>query len=217
MRLNFTNEGGVNGTTRLLKNVMGLWIVQACRNCWSSRGQAYGYDELMQLAKEAPAFSTLFDPDDEPFLSPADMPGAIDAFCRKTQQRTPSSAGAYVRAVLESLALKYRLVIQDLEQLIGRRIEKIRVIGGGSKNRMLNQFTADATGKRVMAGPVEATALGNAALQILATGACGSLAEIRGIIERSFPTETYEPTDSSRWDKEAERFRQYCEFDLCLK
>lgn len=211
LKLNFTNEGGVNGTTRLLKNVMGLWMFQGCRNYWSAHGQNADYHELVELAGREPAFTYLVDPDDEGFLRTANMPAAIDEFCRKTNQPTPSSPGAYVRCVLESLALKYRAVVRSLEQLCGKRIEQIRVIGGGSKNRMLNQFTADATGLRVLAGPAEATALGNVAVQILATGAAGSLKEVRAIVDRSFPTEVFNPTDPGRWNEQAARFQHYGE------
>jgi rhamnulokinase len=217
LHLNFTNEGGVNGTTRLLKNVMGLWILRACRQSWTSRGQDYSYEDLMDAAHQQPPFQFLFNPDDGSFLSPEDMPAAIDRFCAKTHQPRPSVPGAYVRGTLESLAFKYRLVLESLEQLIARPVEQIRVIGGGSKNRLLNQFTAEATGKRVLAGPVEATALGNVAVQIAATGAAASLAEVRALIDRSFPTEVYEPLDPGRWDVQAERFRQYCELAPCLR
>jgi len=211
LKLNFTNEGGVNGTTRLLKNVMGLWMLQGCRNCWSAGGQSSDYQELIELASHATAFAHLVDPDDESFLRSADVPASIDHFCKRTHQTVPATPGAYVRCVLESLALKYRLVLRTLEQLCRRPIEQIRVIGGGSKNRLLNQFTADATGKRVLAGPAEATALGNLAIQILATGEASSLQEVRAIIDRSFPTETFEPRESDRWERHAERFKQYCE------
>jgi len=211
LKHNFTNEGGVNGTTRLLKNVMGLWILQSCRNHWMSQGQRPDYDQLIALAADTPAFAHLIDPDDQSFLRASNMPVAIDQFCRKTHQPAPPTLGGYVRCAFESLALKYRLVLRSLEQLCGKRIEQIRVIGGGSRNRLLNQFTAEATGKRVIAGPVEATALGNAAIQILATGEASSLAEVRAIIDRSFPTEVFEPHDTDRWDREAERFEQYCE------
>jgi rhamnulokinase len=217
LHLNFTNEGGVNGTTRLLKNVMGLWILQACRKSWISRGQDYSYEDLMDAANHQPGFQVLFNPDDDSFLSPEDMPAAIDRFCDKTHQPRPSFPAAYVRGTLESLAFKYRLVLESLEQLIGRRVEQIRVIGGGSRNRLLNQFTADATGKRVLAGPAEATALGNVAMQIVATGAAASLREVRALIDRSFPTEIYEPLDPRPWDVQAGRFRQYCELDPCLR
>jgi len=211
LKLNFTNEGGVNGTTRLLKNVMGLWMLQGCRNCWSARGQSSDYRELVDSATGAAAFAHFVDPDDESFLRAADMPAAIDEFCRKTHQPVPATEGAYVRCVLESLALKYRLVLGNLEQLCGKRIEQIRVIGGGSKNRLLNQFTADATGRRVLAGPAEATALGNVAIQILATGEASSLQEVRAMVDRSFPTEVFEPLDTDKWQRHTERFEQYCE------
>jgi len=211
LKLNFTNEGGVNGTTRLLKNVMGLWMLQGCRNYWSTQGQNADYHELVELAEREPAFKHLVDPDDECFLRTTNMPAAIDDFCGKTNQPAPSGPGAYVRCALESLALKYRAVLCNLEQLCGRRIEQIRVIGGGSKNRLLNQFTADATGLSVLAGPAEATALGNVAVQILATGAAGSLKEVRAIVERSFPTEVFSPMDAGRWDEQAKRFQQYGE------
>jgi len=139
------------------------------------------------------------------------MLAAIDDFCRKTHQPAPVSTGAYVRCVLESLAFKYRLVLRNLERLCSRRIEQIRVIGGGAKNHLLNQFTADATGRRVLAGPIEATALGNVAMQILTTGEASSLPEVRAIIDRSFATEVFEPVETDRWDRELDRFEQYCE------
>jgi len=211
LKLNFTNEGGVNGTTRLLKNVMGLWMLQGCRNYWSTKGQSADYRELVELAGREPAFKHLVDPDDECFLRPANMPAAVDDFCRKTNQPAPSSPGAYVRCVMESLALKYRRVLGNLEQLCGKHIEQLRVIGGGSKNRMLNQFTADATGRRVLAGPAEATALGNIAIQILASGEASSLQEVRAIVDRSFPTEVFEPLETEKWEQQTERFEQYCE------
>ena len=211
LKLNFTNEGGVNGTTRLLKNVMGLWMLQGCRNYWSTKGQSADYRELVELAGREPAFKYLVDPDDECFLRPANMPAAVDDFCRKTNQPAPSSPGAYVRCVMESLALKYRRVLGNLEQLCGKHIEQLRVIGGGSKNRMLNQFTADATGRRVLAGPAEATALGNIAIQILASGEASSLQEVRAIVDRSFPTEVFEPLETEKWEQQTERFEQYCE------
>jgi rhamnulokinase len=211
LRLNFTNEGGVNGTTRLLKNVMGLWMVQSCRQSWTARGKSYDYRELMELATRQASFVHLVDPDDESFLRPSDMPAAIDDFCSRTHQPIPQDPSAYLRTILESLAFKYRVVLRNLEQLTGTRIEQIRIIGGGSKNRLLNQLTADATGRRVLAGPTEATALGNVAIQILAVGDASSLPEVRAIVDRSFPTETFEPLETDRWDRQAERFEQYCE------
>ncbi len=210
LRMNFTNEGGVNGTTRFLKNVMGLWMLQGCRDSWALKGQYYDYRELMELAVHEPAFRHLVDPDDESFLHPPNMLTAIQQFCVRTHQPSPQEPGAYVRAVLESLAFKYCLVLRNLEQVSGKHIEQIRIIGGGSKNRLLNQFTADATGKRVLAGPVEATALGNIAVQILATGGAASLKEVREIVDRSFPTEMFEPLETDKWDQHSERFEQYC-------
>jgi rhamnulokinase len=211
LRLNFTNEGGVSGTTRFLKNVMGLWMLQGCRQSWTSQGHAYEYRELMNLAAQEAGFQHLVDPDHDSFLRPSDMPSAIGAFCRRTGQPVPHTPAAFVRSVLESLAFKYRLVLESLEQVTGRRIEQIRVIGGGSKNQLLNQLTANATGRRVMAGPAEATALGNLGMQILATGAASSLEEVRSIIDRSFATAVFEPLDSDEWDRHDERFSQYCE------
>jgi rhamnulokinase len=211
MRLNFSNEGGVNGTTRLLKNVMGLWMLRCCRECWLAQGSEHDYNDLMALAGAEPGFRHLVDPDDESFLSPPDMCAAIDRFCARTHQPSPATPAAYARTILESLALTYRRVIQELGRVTNREIEQIRIIGGGAKNRLLNQLTADATGKRVLAGPVEATALGNAAVQILASGEAASLQEVRAIIERSFPVEIFEPRKTKRWEKEAERLQHYSE------
>jgi rhamnulokinase len=210
LRLNFTNEGGVNGTTRLLKNVMGLWMLQGCRQSWTAQGHSYDYRELIELPARETSFRHLVDPDDESFLRPPDMLRAIEQFCRRTHQPGPQDPGAYVRAVLESLAFKYRFVLRNLEQVSGKRIDQIRIIGGGSKNRLLNQLTADATGRKVLAGPAEATALGNVAIQILATGGAASLAEVRAIVDRSFPTEVFDPLEPDKWDQHAERFEQYC-------
>jgi rhamnulokinase len=212
LKMNFTNEGGVAGTTRLLKNVMGLWMLQCCRKTWGQQGRQFSYDELIEAARAAPAFQHLIDPDDTSFLNPPNMAEAIDRFCGKTDQAIPDSLGAYVRGILESLALKYRAVIRNLETLVGRPVERIRVIGGGSKNRLLNQFTSDATGRPVLAGPSEASVLGNLGVQIMTTGEMSSLAEMRAVIERSFRAEIYEPRDTSLWEIQADRFQQYCEF-----
>jgi len=165
----------------------------------------------MELAGRETEFGSLVDPDDESSLHPANLASAIDSFCARTQQPPPLTPSAYARTILESLALKYRKVVNDLERLTERPIRQIRIIGGGSKNRLLNQFTADATGRRVLAGPAEATALGNIGMQILATGAASSLAEVRAIIDRSFPTETFEPRETDKWERHLTRFQHYTE------
>lgn len=211
LRLNFTNEGGVNHTTRLLKNVMGMWMLECCRRSWAAEGRLYEHVELMERASREEPFACLVDPDHQSFLRAGDMRAAIGEFCARTHQVVPKSEPGFVRAVLESMAFKYRVVLRQLEELTGRRVERVRVIGGGSKNRLLNQFTADATHTTVLAGPVEATALGNVAVQMLATGAASSLKEVRGIIERSYPVEVFRPTDPERWDRQAQRFEHYCE------
>jgi rhamnulokinase len=210
-RLNFTNEGGVCGTFRLLKNIMGLWLLQGCRREWQSRGQDCSYGELAERAQAKPAFRSLVDPDHPSFLRFANMPEAISRFCRMTEQPEPEDPAAYTRAILEGLALKYRLVLEALEQLTGKTNREIRLVGGGAKNQLLNQFTADATGRRVLAGPTEATALGNIGMQMLATGAARSLTEVRKVIARSFPPQVYEPRETDKWQEVYKTFREYCE------
>jgi rhamnulokinase len=203
---NFTNEGGIAGTTRLLKNIMGLWLVQECRRCWDKAKRSFGYDELVRLAEAAPPFASLVDPDDAAFLLPANMPDAVCDFCRKTEQPLPTEPGAVVRCCLESLALKYRFVLEKLEGLIGRRLDVIHVVGGGSQNAVLCQWTADATGRVVLAGPVEATALGNVLVQLMGLGLIGSLAEGREIVRRSVEVTAYEPRETGRWGDQYQRF-----------
>ena len=210
--LNFTNEGGVCGTTRLLKNIGGMWLLQACRRRWAADGHEPGYDELLAGASdERLAFNVLFDPDHGGFLHPPDMVAAIEDYCVDTGQAPPATPAAFTRAILESLAFKYRFVIEALEELTGDRIEQIQIVGGGSRNRLLNQFTADATGCTVLAGPIEATALGNIAMQMVGTGAVGSLAEARRIIARSFPVERFQPANRECWNSHYRRFQEYLE------
>jgi rhamnulokinase len=158
------------------------------------------------------AFRSLFNPDDQTLLHPKDMPAAIHALCLRTEQRPPEHPAEYTRAILESLAFRYRMVLEALQELTGARITEVQIVGGGSRNRLLNQFTADATGCHVLAGPVEATALGNIAVQMLATGAVSSLAEARGIVAHSFPVERFEPTSADRWSDHYRRFQQYVEW-----
>jgi rhamnulokinase len=206
---NVTNEGGVYGTFRLLKNVMGLWIGQQCRATWRAAGQEYSYDELTRLAGDAKAFRSLIDPDDPTFLPPGDMPTRIREFCQRTGQPTPETSGQIMRTVYESLALKYRWSLERMTALSGRNYERLHIIGGGTQNRLLCQMTADALGRTVIAGPVEATALGNAIVQLVALGEIGDLAQAREILSRSVETATYEPRSTSAWDEAYGRFQSF--------
>jgi rhamnulokinase len=203
---NFTNEGGVQQTVRLLKNIMGLWLVQECRRTWAQQGDELSYDDLTRLASAAPPFSALVEPDDPTFLAPGDMPARLRDFCSRTGQTPPETQGAFVRCALESLALKYRWVVEKLETLTGRSITVIHIVGGGTKNRLLNQFTADATGRQVVTGPIEATAIGNILMQMLAVGQISSLSEGRDLVRRSFSVETHQPQDTSAWLEAYERY-----------
>ncbi|NWG14038.1 MAG: rhamnulokinase [Acidobacteria bacterium] len=203
---NFTNEGGVCSTIRLLKNIMGLWLIQECRRAWAAEGSPLTYEEIAHIASEAPAFAALVDPDHGEFLALGDMPARIRAFCLYSGQQPPGDIASTARSVFESLALKYRFVLERLEELVGRRLETIHIVGGGSQNRLLCQFTADATGRSVTAGPVEATAAGNALMQLMALGEIHSLQEGRELVRRSFTTELYEPRDTARWNEAYQRF-----------
>ena len=205
LNLNFTNEGGVEGTFRFLKNIMGLWLLQECRRSWA-KDREYSYEELIQEATSAPAFQSFIDPDWLGFMKPADMPEAIRQFCLKTGQTPPNSYGEFVRCILESLALKYRYVLDELRQVNPHPIHRIHVIGGGAKNRLLNRFTANATGLPVIAGPNEATATGNILMQARTLGHIHSFDEMREVISNSFHPEHYEPHDTARWDAAYERF-----------
>jgi rhamnulokinase len=206
LAFDFTNEGGVGGTFRFLKNIAGLWLVQECRGTWARQGEPLSYDELTALAAEAAPLRSFVDPDDERFLRPGDMPARIRAFCQEAGQPVPESQGAVVRCALESLALKYRWVLERLEEILGRRLAPIHIVGGGTQNRLLNQFTADATGRQVVAGPIEATAVGNVITQAMALGTIGSLEEGRRIVRSSFDVATYEPAGGSEWEEAYGRF-----------
>jgi rhamnulokinase len=186
---------------------MGLWILQECRRTWAREGRDYSYEELARLAEEAPAAGALVDPDHPSFLAPGDMPARIRRFCEETGQRPPENPAAVARCVFESLALKYRHVIEQLERLTGRPIKTINVVGGGSRNELLCRLTADAARLPVVAGPVEATALGNVMAQAFARGRVGSPEEIRAVVRRSFEASTYEPGGSAdEWSGLRERF-----------
>lgn len=209
-KANFTNEGGVCGTIRLLRNVMGLWLVQETRRSLTRRGKSFSYAELAELAEGAPPLTALFDPDHPSLLAPDDMIEAIQALCASTGQPRPDAPGAIVRACLESLALKYRWVLERLEEVRGQPISVVHMVGGGIQNRLLCRLASEASGRRVVAGPVEATAAGNVLAQAMARGEIGSLAEARALVRRSFELETYEPTDSGLdWSSAYQRFLSF--------
>jgi rhamnulokinase len=199
LALNFTNERGVDGTVRLLRNMAGLWLLQESRRRWQVEGRPCTWDELLSLAERAAPFRSLVDPDAADFLSPGDMPAAIRSYCRRTGQPEPADVGAVVRCCLESLALKTRWVLEALESLVGRRLEVIRMVGGGSRNWLLCQFTADACERPVVAGPVEATALGNIMIQAISGGYLGNLSEGRQAVADSIERRTYEPRSGVSW------------------
>ncbi|HAH44392.1 rhamnulokinase [Gimesia sp.] len=204
--LNFTNEGGIDGTYRLLKNIMGLWLVQECKRAFERQGQTMEYSELAEAAASAEAFRSLVDPDDSRFLSPPDMLEAITQYCTETSQPVPETPGQYIRCALESLALKYQKVAGWLEELTGTPLEVIHIVGGGTKNELLNQLTANACQIPVIIGPVEATGLGNVLVQARAAGAVRSLSEIREIVLNSVETSRYEPQEKSVWEEAIQRF-----------
>ncbi len=210
LEYNVTNEGGVDGTWRVLKNIMGLWLVQRCRQAFSQRGHSFDYSQLARLAEDEPAFRSLIDPDRPEFLGPPDMTKAIAAECRRTEQPVPETEGQFIRCALESLALKYRMVLGWLEELTGVPVTVIHIVGGGTQNRLLNQFTADACGRPVVTGPIEATALGNVLIQARAAGDLSTLSDIRDVVRRSESIEEYTPENTVAWDDAWERFQTVC-------
>jgi sugar (pentulose or hexulose) kinase len=205
---NYTNEIGAAGKIRFLKNIMGMWLVQECRRQWLSQGYEHSYAELTAMAQRAPGFGALIDPDHEPFLAPGNMIGKIERFCQLTKQRPPNTRGDFVRSCLDSLALTYRRTLGGLEDVTGQKISVIHIVGGGSQNELLNQMTADACGRPVIAGPIEATAAGNILVQAMATGSLKNLADIRQVIRQSFNVKRYEPTDTQKWDRAYERYME---------
>jgi len=185
---------------------MGLWLVQECRRTWEREGREYSYAELTDLAAAAEPFRSLVDPDDQSFLAPGDMPSRIREFCKRTNQPVPDDVGSVVRTALDSLALKYRWVLERLEMLTGNRLDRIHMVGGGTQNKLLCQLAADATSRPVIAGPIEATAIGNIIVQALGLGHVGSLEEGRAIVHNSFELVTYEPHRDGRIDDAFARF-----------
>ena len=201
---NYTNEVGVSGKIRFLKNIAGLWLLQECRKAWMLEGREYSYEHLTRLAAEARPFSAAIDPD--AFLEPGDMPEKIGAWCRCKGQEPPATDGEFARAILESLALRYRNVVENLEALAGRKIEVIHIVGGGSRNALLNQFVADCTGRRVVAGPSEATAIGNILVQAMGAGELANLDEARAVVRNSFELTTVDPHPSPEWERAYQRY-----------
>lgn len=207
LALNYTNEGGVGNAVNLLKILTGLWLLQENRRQWQRQREDYSWDELLALGERAEPFQSLVDPDAPDFLNPTDMPAAIRAFCRRTGQPQPKTVGAMVRCCLESLALNYRKVLEDLENLTGKHLKTIRIVGGGSQNRVLSQYTADACQRLVVTGPVEATALGNVLLQAIATGHLPDITAGRQAIAASFEQQHFEPASKNAWDEAYGRFK----------
>ena len=203
---NFSCYGGVGGAWLVWKNIQALWILQECMRSWEESGQLYGIDGLIYAAEQARPFGSLIDVDDRLFLTPGDFPSRIIEYCVRTGQEPPDGRGAMVLCILESLALKYRYTFESLQVVLGRKLSRIHIVGGGSRNTLLNRFTAGATGVPVVAGPAEATALGNFMAQLMALGEVGSLSEVREIISRSFDTVTYLPGDAAGWDEAYKRF-----------
>lgn len=197
---NITNEGGVAGTIRTLKNITGMWLVQECRSQWEREGESYSYADLTDMASRATPFMALIDPDFPGFIKPGDMPERIWKYCIDRGYDVSKDKGRTIRTILESLAMKYRYILEQLEEVSQITLDPIHIVGGGARNRLLNQFTADATGKKVLSGPVEATALGNLIMQLVAMGKISGVQEGRELIRNSFPPETFVPAVTDAWD-----------------
>jgi sugar (pentulose or hexulose) kinase len=204
----FSNEIGAFGTTRFLKNIAGMWLLQECKRSWDAAGQSFSYSDLEKEAEKSPPFATLIDPDAPDFQAPSNMPDTIAAVCRRTGEPVPQSHGAYARAIFESLALKYRLIAESLARVTAKPIDKIYIVGGGCRNRLLNQFAADALKCTVVCEPIEAASIGNLIMQLHALGEISSLSEGRAVVRRSFETKTYEPQNTRAWDDAAARFQK---------
>jgi len=206
--LNFTNEIGYGNTVRLLRNCIGMWLLSECRRIWAEEGQEYDYATLTQIAEKAESFTSLINPEDERFFKPDDMPRTIAGFCLETNQPEPATHGATVRCVLESLALLYAQRLKEAEELTGQPIKRLHIVGGGSRNALLNQFTANACGVEVIAGPTEATALGNVLVQAITLGDLPDLTSARQVVAQSMDMESFQPEDSAVWDTAKTRFKE---------
>ena len=206
--LNFTNEGGIEGTTRFLKNITGMWLLEECLKEWKKVGISYAYEKLVHMAESAPAFASLIDPDHTSFANPLSMTKAITDYCTETGQKTPDNHAEYVRCIFESLSLKYKFILGKLIHLAPFPIEKLHVIGGGSKNPLLNQWTCNAIGIPVIAGPAEATAIGNVMIQAKAAGCVDSLQEMRQIIRESIQLDEFLPQNKVEWENAYQKFME---------
>jgi len=210
---NLTNEGGYAGTTRLLGNVMGLWILQECRRVWAREGRELSYAELAELGGREPALRSFINPNARDFLGPGDMPARVQAYCRRSGQPVPEAPAAIARCVVDSLALSYRTTVEDIAAVTGTAPPAVCVTGGGARNGLLAQATADATGLPVLCGPVEATSLGNAATQLVALGELGGLADIRAVIARTTAIRSWSPRPDGRWEQAAAQLRDMTQDD----
>lgn len=199
---NITNEGGVYGTIRLLKNITGMWVVEQCLKAWKAEGVSYTYPEMVALAEAAPAFKAFINPDDAAFVAPANMPAAIEEYCRKTGQEAPATHGEFIRVIFESLALKYRYILDIFKSVAERPVEVLHVIGGGSRNNLLNRFTCDAIGIPVIAGPAESSAIGNIMMQ----AGFKSLQELRDVVANNVETLRFEPENADVWSAAYEKY-----------
>ena len=207
LQMNFTNEGGVEGTTRFLKNIMGMWLIQECKRIWDEEKEME-WQEIVDLSLAAEPFKCLINPDDLSFLNPGNMPVAIRNYCEKTDQYIPQTKGEIARCIYDSLVMKYKFTLGQIESVIGKKIEKLHIIGGGAHNKMMNQLTADAIGIPVFAGPTEATAIGNLMMQAKAAGVVKSLSEIRKIIRNSFEVTEYTPSPELDWETAYSKFKK---------
>ncbi len=203
---NFTNEIGIGGSIRFLKNIVGLWIVQESRRAWEKAGQKYTFEELCQQATKAPALRSLINPADPRFAKPNDMPKKVTDYCRETGQPVPETPGEIIRTVYESLAILYSVTLDNLETLTGRKVNHLHIVGGGCKDKLLNQFAANATNRPVLAGPVECTAIGNILIQALAMGDIASHKDLRKVVSDSFPLTTYQPENVAAFAEARKRF-----------
>ena len=199
LEMNFTNEGGVEGTTRFLKNIMGMWLIQECKRIWDEE-EELSWQEIVDLSDECESFKCLINPDEQRFLNPGNMPKEIQKYCKETGQYIPQSKGEIARCIYDSLVLKYKYTIKQIEKVTSKPIEKLHIIGGGANNTRMNQLTADALGIPVFAGPTEATATGNILIQAKAKGVLSSLTEIREVVKNSFEVIEYIPSPKLDWN-----------------